>query len=98
MNFNELIPEEIDVGRDFTFTDNDIEEQEASPINQEIDNLTDKMANLLATYRAYKEEPHLLNADELAIVEHGANMIIEAINRNRTSRNRPNQHFTTQRR
>ncbi|KAI7902884.1 uncharacterized protein BX663DRAFT_542923 [Cokeromyces recurvatus] len=47
------------------------EEQEASTSidRQEVDNLTNKMANLLAVYRAYKDELQLLCDDELAQVE-----------------------------
>ncbi|KAG1452716.1 hypothetical protein G6F56_007745 [Rhizopus delemar] len=93
VSFNELIPAEVNQETNIT------EEQEPSTIDhQENDNLTNKVANLLAAYRAYKETPHLLTDDELAQVEQGANIIMKAINRYRNNLNRPNQKFSTQRR
>lgn len=87
VSFSELIPSEIAQ-----------EMNTAVGLHQEIDNLINKLANLLATCHAYKGEPHLLNDYDLAQVEQGANMIMEVINRNRNNRSHPNQNFSTQRR
>ncbi|RCH90099.1 hypothetical protein CU098_006699, partial [Rhizopus stolonifer] len=58
--FNELIPVEVNQETEIT------EERESSTtVHQENDNLTNKIANLFATYRAYKETPFLLTDDEL---------------------------------
>ncbi|KAG1467577.1 hypothetical protein G6F56_004335 [Rhizopus delemar] len=93
LSFNELIPAEVNQETDIT------EEQESSTTgHQENDNLTNKIANLLATCRGHKETPYLLTDDELTQVEQGANMIMEAINKNKHNLNRPNQKFSTQRR